>query len=90
MTNPGSKRFGQIGECLTSFSDQEGISRGDLPSEATFAKWRCIGGGPPFVKPKPSVVLYDYEAFRAWMLARMTPKASTAADAAARRQTAEA
>ena len=87
MTAPGSNRL-RADEALARFAHLHDISRGDLPSVATLAKLRCIGGGPPFVKPKTSVVLYEWSAFEAWLLARMTPKASTAADAAARRQTA--
>ncbi len=89
MTSPGSNRL-RADEALVRFAHTHDISRGDLPSVATLAKLRCIGGGPPFVKPKPSVVLYEWPAFEQWLLARMTPKASTAADAAARRQTAGA
>ena len=85
MASPGSNRL-RADEALTRFAARHDIARSDLPAPATLAKLRCIGGGPPFVKPKPSVVLYDYAAFENWLLARMAPKASTAADAAARRQ----
>ena len=85
MTAPGSNRL-RADEALARFAHLHDIARGDLPSPATLAKLRCIGGGPPFVKPKPSVVLYEWAAFEAWLLARMTPKHSTAADAVAHRQ----
>lgn len=63
-----------------------GVPESALPSDSSFQKYRIWGTGPAFIKPKPNVVLYDYEAFREWTLARMTPRRSTAADAAARRQ----
>jgi|LakMenEpi03Aug12_release.lakeMendotaPanAssembly.Ray.scaffolds.fasta_scaffold3437712_1 hypothetical protein len=80
----------RAGEALARFSSEHDIPVQDLPAEATLAKLRCYGGGPSFVKPKPSVVLYDYSVFEEWLLARMTPKVSTAGDAVARRSTSDA
>lgn len=39
-------------------------------SNATLAKWRCIGGGPTFIKYSARCVRYLREDLDSWLIAR--------------------
>ena len=36
-------------------------------STFTLQRWRCEGGGPPYLKPKPRIVRYQQSALDAWL-----------------------
>lgn len=48
----------------------------------TLARWRCEGGGPPFIKCGSRKIMYAVEDLTAWMNARRVASTSEAAQAA--------
>jgi len=40
-------------------------------SDATLAKWRCIGGGPTFIRYSARCIRYTQDALDAWLAQRI-------------------
>ncbi len=55
-------------------------------SKSTFEKWRCVGGGPPFIR-RGSAVYYDSQNLDDWLASlpryRSTSEADIASEAEA-------
>ena len=53
-------------------------------AESTMAKLRCYGGGPPFSKAGPRLVVYDRSDLDAWLASRRCRSTAEYASLAAR------
>ena len=50
---------------------------------ATLSKWRCVGGGPRFVKLGPRIVAYHVEDLNVWLASHGTKRNTADAPSAA-------
>lgn len=51
-------------------------------TERSFAKWRCVGGGPDFCRAGPSIILYEKSAIDRWAQGKISKPVSSTSEAA--------